>query len=74
MKVDEPVVVRIVFLIRSMLCHIGITYINNKTSEEYLLQLQRTQTDRQTDRMHEHVSTLLESVKKQKENYSTAFR
>ena len=48
-----------------MLCQ---TYINFKTFEEYLRELERGQTDEQTDRqknrMHKHCSTLLESVKK----------
>ena len=51
------------FWIRSMLCHIWITHINFNSSEEYLPELQRIQTDRQTIRMHKHFLTLLESVK-----------
>ena len=37
--------------------------MNFKTFEEYLRELKREQTDRKTNRMHKHFSTLLESVK-----------
>ena len=47
-----------------MLRQIEITYINFKTFEEYLRELERAQTDRQTSRMNKHFSTLLENVKK----------
>ena len=40
--------------------------INFKTFEEYLRELERVQTDRQTNRMHKHFLTLVESVKKRK--------
>ena len=53
-----------------MLCQILITYINFKTFEDYLQELERGQTegqkDRKTNQMHKHFSTLLESVKKHK--------
>ena len=38
--------------------------INLKTFEEHSRELERAQTDRQTNRMHKHFSTLLETVKK----------
>ena len=34
--------------------------------EEYLRELERAQTDRQTNRMHKHFLTLLENVKNEK--------
>ena len=54
----------ITFSIRFILCQIWITYINFKTFEEYLRELDLGQTYRQTNQMHTHFSTLLESVKK----------
>ena len=69
-SVDKPLVVYIPFSIRFMLCQILITYINFKTFEDYLQELERGQTegqkDRKTNQMHKHFSTLLESVKKHK--------
>ena len=49
--------------------------MNFKTFEDYLRELERAQTDRRTDRqtdretnrMHKHFSTLLESVKKERD-------
>ena len=39
-----------------------ITNINFKTFEEYLRELERAQTDRQTNRMHKRFSTFLKNV------------
>ena len=65
---DEPVVVYVPFLTLFMLCLILITYINFKTFEEYLQELEYAQIDRQserqTNRMHKHLASLLESTKK----------
>ena len=36
-----------------------------KTSDEYLWQLKHARIDRQTNQMHKHFSTLLESIKKE---------
>ena len=56
-SVGSPLVVCIPFSIRFMLCQIWITYMNFMIFEEYLWELERGQTDRQTDRQTECINT-----------------
>ena len=51
-----------------------MTYINFKTFEEYLRDLESGQTDGQTDRQQKHFLTLLESVKNKNKIYNTTIR
>ena len=65
-SVDESLVPNIAFSMMSILYHIWKACINLMTFEKYLQHVERTQTvwqtDRQTNQMHKHCLTLLESV------------
>ena len=47
--------------------------MNFKTVKEYLRELKRVQTNRQTDRMHKHISVLLEGLKKETHKVFVSF-
>ena len=47
-----------------MIYHVRITYINFKAFEDYLLELECSQTDKQTEKTNTYFSDLLERVNK----------